>query len=137
MTVKEIVSLMIDGQIFKVEDEHGKILYNGIKEYGRETSINGLRNKEVWNICSSSYLDFCNFDFDDPYQLDDTASIDEICIIVWHNRFDVVVFCKGLISFHQLYRFAPRPAKAGFLLQKVVFSDIMNKVKVQQNILQR
>ena len=47
MTVKEIVSLMIDGQIFKVEDEHGKILYNGIKEYGRETSINGLRNKEV------------------------------------------------------------------------------------------
>ena len=137
MTVKEIVSLMIDGQNFKVEDSHGKILYDGIKEYGRETSINGLGNKEARNIGSSSYLDFDDFDFDDPYQVDDIASIDEIYIIVWHNRFDIVVFSKGLISFHQLYRFAPRPAKAGFLLQKVVFSDIMNKVKVQQNILQR
>ena len=77
MTVKEIVSLMIDGQSFKVEDSHGKILYDGIKEYGRETSINGLGNKEARNICSSSYLDF-----DDPYQVTDIASIDEICIIV-------------------------------------------------------
>ena len=82
MTVKEIVSLMIDGQNFKVEDRHGKILYDGIKEYGRETSINGLRNKEVRNICSSSYLDFDDFDFDDPYQVDDIVSINEICIIV-------------------------------------------------------
>ena len=77
MTVKEIVSLMIDGQNFKVEDRHGKILYDGIKEYGRETSINGLGNKEARNIGSSSYLDF-----DDPYQVDDIASIDEIYIIV-------------------------------------------------------
>lgn len=80
MTVKEIVSLMIDGQNFKVEDRHGKILYDGIKEYGRETSINGLGNKEARNIGSSSYLDFD--DFDDPYQVDDIASIDEIYIIV-------------------------------------------------------
>lgn len=82
MTVKEIVSLMIDGQNFKVEDRHGKILYDGIKEYGRETSINGLGNKEARNIGSSSYLDFGDFDFDDPYQVDDIASIDEIYIIV-------------------------------------------------------
>lgn len=82
MTVKEIVSLMIDGQNFKVEDRHGKILYDGIKEYGRKTSINGLENKEARNIGSSSYLDFDDFDFDDPYQVDDIASIDEIYIIV-------------------------------------------------------
>ena len=83
MTVKEIVSLMIDGQSFKVEDSHGKILYDGIKEYGRETSINGLGNKEARNICSSSYRYFDDFDFDDPYQVvDDIVSIDEICIIV-------------------------------------------------------
>lgn len=82
MTVKEIVSLMIGGQNFKVEDRHGKILYDGIKEYGRETSINGLGNKEARNICSSSYIDFDDLDFDDPYQVTDIASIDEICIIV-------------------------------------------------------
>lgn len=82
MTVKEIVSLMIDGQNFKVEDRHGKILYDGIKEYGIETRINGLGNKEARNIGSSSYLDFDDFDFDDPYQVDDIASIDEIYIIV-------------------------------------------------------
>ena len=82
MTVKEIVSLMIEGQSFKVKNNRGKVLYDGIKEYGRETSINGLRNKEVRNICSSSYLDFDDFDFDDPYQVDDIVSIDEICIIV-------------------------------------------------------
>lgn len=82
MTVKEIVSLMIDGQNFKVYDRHGKTLYDGIKEYGRETSINGLGNKEARNICSSSYLDFDDFGFDDPYQVADIASIDEIYIIV-------------------------------------------------------
>lgn len=57
-------------------------LRHGIKEYGRETSINGLGNKEARNIGSSSYLDFDDFDFDDPYQVDDIASIDEIYIIV-------------------------------------------------------
>ena len=37
---------------------------------------------EARNIGSSSYLDFDDFDFDDPYQVDDIASIDEIYIIV-------------------------------------------------------
>ena len=37
MTVKEIVSLMIEGQSFKVKNNRGKVLYDGIKEYGRET----------------------------------------------------------------------------------------------------
>lgn len=73
---------MIDGQNFKVYDGHGKTLYDGIKEYGRETSINGLGNKEARNIGSSSYLDFDDLDFDDPYQVADIASIDEIYIIV-------------------------------------------------------
>lgn len=83
MTVKEIVSLMIGGQSFKVKDSHGKILYDGIKEYGRETSINGLENKKVRNICSSSYVDCIDdLDFDDPYQVTDISSIDEILIIV-------------------------------------------------------
>ena len=73
---------MIDGQNFKVYDGHGKTLYDGIKEYGRETSINGLGNKEARNIGSSSYLDFDDLDFDDPYQVADIASIDEIWIAV-------------------------------------------------------
>ena len=82
MTVKEIVSLMIDGQNFKVEDRHGKILYDGIKEYGRETSINGLENKKVRHICSSSYVDVID-DLDwDGWDGNDIASIDEIWIAV-------------------------------------------------------
>lgn len=79
MTVKEIVSLMIEGQIFKVKNERGRVLYNGIREYGRETSINGLENKKVRNICSESYVDFLDgIDWDGK----DIASIDEILIIV-------------------------------------------------------
>lgn len=79
MTVKEIVSLMIEGQIFKVKNERGRVLYNGIREYGRETSINGLENKKVRNICSESYVDFLDgIDWDG----EDIASIDEILIIV-------------------------------------------------------
>lgn len=83
MTVKEIVSLMIEGQSFKVKNNRGRVLYDGIKEYGRETSINGLENKKVRNVCSASYLDFNDYDFDDPYKVvDDIASIDEIWIAV-------------------------------------------------------
>lgn len=79
MTVKEIVSLMIEGQSFKVKNNRGKVLYDGIREYGRETSINGLENKKVRNICSASYVDFMD---DLDWDGDDIASIDEIWIIV-------------------------------------------------------
>ena len=79
MTVKEIVSLMIEGQNFKVKNNRGRVLYDGIKEYGRETSINGLENKKVRNICSASYVDFMD---DLDWDGDDIASIDEIWIAV-------------------------------------------------------
>lgn len=79
MTVKEIVSLMIEGQSFKVKNNRGKVLYDGIREYGRETSINGLENKKVRNICSASYVDFMD---DLDWDGDDIASIDEIWIAV-------------------------------------------------------
>lgn len=78
MTVKEIVFLMIEGQSFKVKNNRGRVLYDGIKEYGRETSINGLENKKVRNICSASHVDF----IDDIWGGDDIASIDEIWIAV-------------------------------------------------------
>lgn len=79
MTVKEIVSLMIEGQSFKVKNNRGKVLYDGIKEYGRETSINVLENKKVRHICSSSYVDVIDdLDWDE----DDIVSIDEIWIAV-------------------------------------------------------
>lgn len=82
MTVKEIVSLMIEGQSFKVKNNCGKVLYDGIKEYGRETSINGLENKKVRHICSSSYVDVID-DLDwDGWDGNDIASIDEIWIAV-------------------------------------------------------
>lgn len=78
MTVKEIVSLMIEGQSFKVKNNRGRVLYDGIKEYGRETSINGLENKKVRNIYSASHVDL----IDDIWGGDDIASIDEIWIAV-------------------------------------------------------
>lgn len=82
MTVKEIVSLMIEGQSFKVKNNRGKVLYDGIKEYGRETSISGLENKKVRHICSSSYVDVID-DLDwDGWDGNDIASIDEIWIAV-------------------------------------------------------
>ena len=82
MTVKEIVSLMIEGQSFKVKNNRGKVLYDGIMEYGRETSINGLENKKVRHICSSSYVDVID-DLDwDGWDGNDIASIDEIWIAV-------------------------------------------------------
>lgn len=84
MTVKEIVSLMIEGQNFKVKNERGRVLYDGIREYGRETSINGLENKKVKNICSASYVDCIDdLDFDDlDWNGNDISSIDEIWVIV-------------------------------------------------------
>ena len=82
MTVKEIVSLMIEGQSFKVKNNRGKVLYDGIKACGRETSINGLENKKVRHICSSSYVDVID-DLDwDGWDGNDIASIDEIWIAI-------------------------------------------------------
>lgn len=79
MTVKEIVSLMIEGQNFKVKNERGRLLYDGIREYGRETSINGLENKKVRNICSTFYVDFMD---DIDWNGEEIASIDDIWITV-------------------------------------------------------
>lgn len=84
MTVKEIVSLMIEGQSFKVKNNRGRVLYDGIKGYGRETSINGLENKKVRNVCSASYVDVIDdMDWDGmDWDGNDIASIDEIWIAV-------------------------------------------------------